>query len=79
VNDPRVEALLAGITFEEADINEARRFGNRLVAAADRWKLRSGFGERGRVSKSDAARMFAQAFPATAILLAADRRRDGSK
>lgn len=81
VNDPRVEALLAGITFEGANIGEARSFGNALQREADRWQRRGGFGERGRITKADAARMLALAFRQMASLeqpnSLATYRRDG--
>lgn len=61
VRNPRVEYALAGLDIDPAHVEETRRFGNRLMADAQRWMLRGGFSERRRISKSDAHRMFALA------------------
>lgn len=58
-----IEAVLGG-RFDEATLNDTTRWGNRLQAEALRWMLRGGFGDRGRITKGDAARMFANAFGA---------------
>jgi hypothetical protein len=57
-----ITACLAGAAFDEAIINETTRWGNRLQADAERWMQRGGFGERGRINKADAHRLFAMAF-----------------
>lgn len=62
VRDPRIEKALASHSIDETNIEDVRRFGNKLQADADRWLLRGGFSERGRIYKSDAHRMFAAAF-----------------
>jgi len=62
VHNPRIEMALASLGIDPVDVAETRRFGNRLQADADRWMLRGGFADRGRISKSDAHRMFVLAF-----------------
>ena len=62
ISDPRVEKSLAALNLNDLNVAETRRFGNLLQAEADRWMLRGGFSENRRITKSDAHRMFAQAF-----------------
>lgn len=63
VHRPQIEQSLASITFDGFNVEEARRFGNRLLADAERWMQRGGFAaDRGRISKNDARRMFAMEF-----------------
>jgi hypothetical protein len=62
VRSPRIETALASLCIDDDNIEEARRFGNKLQADADRWLQRGGFAERGRIYKSDAYRLFAHAF-----------------
>ncbi len=61
VHNPRIEKALASHSIDPEHIAETRRFGNRLQAEADRWMLRGGFSERGRISKADAHRILASA------------------
>jgi hypothetical protein len=77
VSRPCIEAALQSLDIDPELVASVRRFGNQLAAEAERWKLRGGFRERGRINKADASRMFAQAFPATAIVMAASRRERG--
>lgn len=65
VHNPRIEKALASHCIDPADVAETRRFGNRLQAEADRWVMRGGLSERGRITKSDAHRMFVLAFGRT--------------
>lgn len=62
VRDPRVEHALAGLNIDNYDVEETRRFGNRLMADARRWMMRGGFADRGRIGKGDAHRLYVQAF-----------------
>lgn len=55
VSDPLVNAAVAAITFEGFNLGETRRFGNRLAAEARRFRSGRIGGERGRISKRDAA------------------------
>lgn len=63
VHRPPVELSLASITFDGFNLNETRRFGNRLLADAEAWMRRGGFtADRGRIDKATARRMFAHEF-----------------
>lgn len=62
VSDPLVSRVLAGIATEGLDIAQTESWGKSLSSDARLWMRRGGFGERGRISKSDAHRMFAAAF-----------------
>lgn len=62
VHNPRIEKALASHHIDPEHVAETRRFGNLLQAEADRWIMRGGFAERGRITKADAHRMFALAF-----------------
>jgi len=62
ISDPRDEKSLAALNLNDLNVAETRRFGNRLQAEADRWMLRGGLSERGRITKGDACRLFALAF-----------------
>lgn len=74
IRNPRVEMALAGLPIDDSVLTDARRFGNRLVAEAERWQMRGACAERGRISKRDAAAMWARVFPATAVVMAHVRR-----
>ena len=62
ISRPCVETALGSLEIDGYDIAETRLFGNRMQAAVERFMVgRFGTAER-RVSKSDANRMWAQAF-----------------
>lgn len=65
---PIIEQALACLPIDPETLPSAREFGNRLAADAKRWQhLRGGCGERGRISKADAARMLALALRALPV------------
>lgn len=57
VSDPLVNAAVAAITFEDFNVGETRRFGNRMAADARRFQAGRTTHERGRIGKRDAAVM----------------------
>lgn len=56
-NNRPLETYLNELGFEAGIISNSLTWGNKLEADAQRWLARGGFGERGRISKSDARRL----------------------
>lgn len=52
-----LETYLTGLGFDTGTVTNSLTWGNKLEADAQRWLARGGFGERGRISKSDARRL----------------------
>lgn len=77
--NPRVETALASLEIDGFNVSETRAFGNRLAAEAERWMMRGGFGERGRISKADAHRVFRDAFGARPLNRLSRMARDGAE
>jgi hypothetical protein len=62
VNAPLIDSCLADGGFEGETIHQSRLWGNRLLADSRRWILRGGLASPRRLTKNDAARLFAFEF-----------------
>ena len=54
LDHPRTKSLLATLDLDGPGVADLCGFTNRLQRDADAWMRRGGFGERGRITKSDA-------------------------
>lgn len=83
VRDPQVTEAVEALQITGFNVEETTRWGNSLNAAVRRWKAGRIEHDRGRISKSDAARLFARQLaplaPSTTINMLAKYRRDGGR